>query len=45
MMKTIIKLLLVLGILGLIALSGFAYFGDMAPEQDIVTQPVILNGE
>ncbi|MFV0493023.1 MAG: hypothetical protein ACK5M4_14515 [Pseudorhodobacter sp.] len=44
-MKTIIKILLVLVVLGLAALSGFAYFGDMAPEQNVVTQPVILNGE
>lgn len=39
----IIKLVLILIILGFVALVGYAYFGDLAPEQGTVSQPVTLD--
>jgi hypothetical protein len=44
-MKLIFKSLFFVVVLGLIALTGFAYFGDLSPEQMIVTKPVILDGQ
>jgi len=42
-MKLIVKLLFVVAVLGLAGLTGFAYLTDLAPEQQTVTQPVILD--
>jgi hypothetical protein len=44
-MKLVFKGVVILVILGLIGLSGFAYLGDLSPEQSIVTQPVVLDGQ
>ncbi|MDT8855778.1 hypothetical protein RNZ50_12275 [Paracoccaceae bacterium Fryx2] len=42
-MGRIIKAALVLGVFGFIALAGYAYLGDLAPQQSVVTQPVLLD--
>lgn len=44
-MGRIIKGLLVLAILGFIGLTGYAYLGDMRPDQSEVTVPVTLDAE
>ncbi|WP_268894632.1 hypothetical protein [Paragemmobacter ruber] len=44
-MGRIIKGLLVLAILGFIGLTGYAYLGDMRPDQAEVTVPVTLDAE
>lgn len=43
-MRLIFKLILFLLVLGAIGLTGYAYLGDMTPEQTDVTEPVILDG-
>ncbi len=42
-MGRIIKALVVLVIFGFIALTVYAYFGDLSPIQGQVTKPVVLN--
>jgi hypothetical protein len=37
------KAILMLLVLGLIGLVGFAYFGDLTPETEDVSQPVTLD--
>ncbi|WP_281275728.1 hypothetical protein [Tabrizicola piscis] len=44
-MGRIIKALVLLVILGFIGLSGYAYLGDLTPEQGEVTKPVVLNAD
>ena len=44
-MGRIIKALAVLVIFGIIGLTGFAYLGDLAPQQAEVTKPVVLNAD
>lgn len=44
-MGRIIKALLVLAFLGLIGLTGFAYLGDISPDQAEVKVPVTLNAD
>lgn len=39
----ILKLLLFLVIVGFISLAGYAYFGDLSPDQTEIRQPVLLN--
>ncbi len=43
-MRLIFKLILILIVLGGIGLVGYAYLGDLTPEQEDVTEPVILDG-
>ncbi|WP_256372958.1 hypothetical protein [Pseudoruegeria sp. HB172150] len=43
-MRLIFKLILILLVLGAIGLTGYAYLGDMTPEQQDVSEPVILDG-
>lgn len=43
MLWRLIKLVLILAVLGFIGLSGYAYLGDLSPEQRAVTQPVTLD--
>lgn len=43
-MIRLLKLLFVLAVLGFAALAGYAYLGDLSPEQDDVTVPVTLDG-
>jgi hypothetical protein len=42
-MSRIFKAVLALIVGALIGLAGYAYLGDMAPDQVPVTQPVTLN--
>ncbi len=42
-MGRVLKLLLFLGIVGFIALTGYAYLGDLAPEQSEIVEPVTLD--
>lgn len=42
-MGRIFKAILTLIVLGVIALAGYAYLGDMAPQQTPVTKPVSLD--
>lgn len=44
-MGRVFKLLLFLTVIGFIALSAFAYLGDLTPAREEVTQPVTLNVE
>ncbi len=44
-MKLVFKGLVILVIFGFIGLSGFAYLGDLSPEQTTVTKPVVLDGQ
>jgi hypothetical protein len=44
-MGRIIKLLLLLTIFGFIGLVGYAYLGDLTPDQDDVTKPVVLDAD
>ncbi|MEL6204728.1 MAG: hypothetical protein AAFR47_05405 [Pseudomonadota bacterium] len=41
-MRIVFRLLLMLVLLGLLALIGFAYLGDLDPVQERVTEPVEL---
>ncbi len=45
MMWRLVKLVLLLLIAGFIGLTGYAYFGDLSPDQREVTQPVTLDAE
>ena len=42
-MGRLFKLVLFLILVAIIGLVGFAYLGDLSPDQEKVTQPVILN--
>ncbi len=42
-MLRILKILIVLAALGLIALTGYAYLGDLRPDRQDVTLPVTLD--
>lgn len=42
-MMRLIKYLLLLGFVGFLGVVGFAYFGDLSPEQSDVVQPVTLD--
>lgn len=42
-MVRLIKALLFLGVLGFLALVGYAYLGNMSPSPEQVTEPVILD--
>jgi hypothetical protein len=43
MIWRLVKLVMLLVIVGFIGLTGYAYFGDLSPQQRDVTQPVNLN--
>jgi hypothetical protein len=43
MLWRLVKLVMLLVLIGFIGLTGYAYFGDLSPEQREVTQPVNLN--
>jgi hypothetical protein len=42
-MMRLIKFLLLLGFVGFLGVVGFAYLGDLSPEQSDVIQPVTLD--
>lgn len=44
-MGRIIKALLLLAVVGMIGLTGFAYLADLAPAQSDVSKPVSLNAD
>lgn len=44
-MKLIVKTIVFLMVLAFIGLTGFAYLGDLSPQQETVTQPVVLDGQ
>ncbi|MEZ5797105.1 MAG: hypothetical protein R3D63_06255 [Paracoccaceae bacterium] len=44
-MGRLIKVVLVLVVLGFVALTGYAYLGDLAPAQVEVRKPVVLDAE
>jgi hypothetical protein len=44
-MGRIIKALVLLVIVGFIALTGYAYLGDLSPTQTEVKKPVVLNAD
>lgn len=44
-MWRILKGLIWLMVFGFIGLSGYAYLGDLDPEQGTVTTPVVLNAD
>lgn len=44
-MMRLIKYLLLLGLVGFLGVVGFAYFGDLSPEQGDVVQPVTLDAK
>ncbi|WP_099823206.1 hypothetical protein [Oceaniglobus indicus] len=44
-MGRILKLLVFLAVVGFAALSGYAYLGDLGPEQGEVVVPVTLNAD
>lgn len=44
-MKLIAKGIVLLVLLGLIGLTGYAYLADLSPEQSVVTKPVVLDGQ
>lgn len=43
-MRVIFKLIVILALLGGLGLVGYAYLGDLSPDQRDVTQPVVLDG-
>ena len=43
MFGKIFKVILFLLVLGFVTLAGFAYLGDLSPEQSDIREPVILN--
>ncbi len=45
MFGRIFKVLLFLVVLGFIGLTGFAYLGDLTPDQSEVREPVELNAD
>lgn len=45
MFGRIFKVLLFLVVLGFIGLTGFAYLGDLSPDQSEVREPVELNAD
>ncbi len=42
-MGRIIKAVLVLAVFGFLALTGYAYLGDLRPPQEEVRKPVVLD--
>lgn len=44
-MFRILKLLIFLALLGFVGLTGYAYLGDLSPEQSEVNHPVTLDVE
>lgn len=43
-MLRLLKILFVLAVFVAAAVVGYAYLGDLSPEQEDVSQPVTLNG-
>ncbi|MDZ4136265.1 MAG: hypothetical protein U1D06_11850 [Paracoccaceae bacterium] len=43
-MVRLLKVVFVLIVVGLAALTGYSYFGDIAPPTGEVTKPVVLDG-
>jgi hypothetical protein len=43
-MMRLLKLILGLALLGFVALTGYAYLGDLSPQPQEIRQPLTLNG-
>jgi hypothetical protein len=41
----ILKVLIFLGVIGFLGLTGYAYLGDLSPEQGEVVKPVTLDAK
>ena len=44
-LKLIVKGMAILLVLAGIGLVGFAYLGDLSPQQTVITKPVVLDGQ
>ncbi len=44
-MGRLVKAVLVLAVVCVIGLAGYAYLGDLSPEQSTITQPVVLDAQ
>ncbi|WP_264473548.1 hypothetical protein [Rhodobacter sp. Har01] len=44
-MGRIFKALVLLAIIGFVGLTGFAYLGDLSPDQQEVKKPVVLDAD
>ena len=44
-MGRLVKAVLGLAVVALISLAGYAYLGDLSPEQATITQPVVLDAQ
>jgi len=44
-MGRILKLLVVVIVLAGLGLVGFAYLGDLSPEQEVTNQPIVIDVE
>ncbi len=44
-LATLLKLIVILAVLGVIGLTGYAYLGDLSPDQQDVVQPVTLDAD
>ncbi len=44
MIRILLKLLIFLLVVGAIGVAGYAYLGDLSPEQNDVSEPVMLDG-
>lgn len=42
-MGRILKLIVVIGILGFAGLVGFAYLGDLQPDRETISEPMVLD--
>jgi len=45
LMFRLLKLLVFLALIGFVGLTGYAYLGDLSPEQSEINQPVTLDVE
>lgn len=43
MIGRLLKAVVVLAVIGVIALAGYAYLGDLTPDSRTVSQPVVLD--
>ena len=44
-MGRILKLLLVLVVLAVVGLIGYAYLGDLSPDQQLTSRPIVIEVE
>ncbi len=44
MLGTLLKIIIVVALLAFVGLAGFAYLGDLTPDQTETTVPVVIDG-